>query len=342
MIRMPSPAVDARGELRRAVVVWSLLAALLVGAFLGTVAALNHGTFSAHGFVRSYLDALAREDSRDALATPGVVLPDEGSRALLDARALPGLADVALVSDEPAGDGERAVTYAYTLPSGPGSTEFRVRERPAALGLFARWEFATSPVAAVDLELRHASTFTANGMAVSATAGGAAAEGAGSTYLVLAPAALALDHASEYLEAEEAEVAVTEPGSVVPARVDAEPTADLVASVQSEVEGYLTECTTQSVLYPSGCPFGKTIRDRITAPPVWTMTTMPQITLRPASDDPADLDWVVPSTVGTAHIRVPVRSLYDGSVKDLDEDVPFSVSWRVSVDETSGVRIQGL
>jgi hypothetical protein len=342
MIRMPSPAVDARGELRRAVVIWSLLAALLVGAFLGTVAALNQGTFSAHGFVRSYLDALAREDSRDALATPGVVLPDDGSRALLDARALPGLADVELVSDEPAGGGERAVTYAYTLPSGPGSTEFRVRETPAALGLFARWEFATSPVAAIDLELRHASTFTANGLAVSATPGGDAAAGAGSTYLVLAPASLALDHASRYLQAEDAEVAVTEPGSVVPARVDAEPTDDLVASVRSEVEAYLTECTTQSVLYPSGCPFGKTIRDRITAPPVWSMTEMPEIALQPASDDPADLDWVVPSTVGTAHIQVPVRSLYDGSVKDLDEDVPFSVSWRVSVDETSGVRIQGL
>jgi hypothetical protein len=51
---------------------------------------------------------------------------------------------------------------------------------------------------------------------------------------------------------------------------------------------------------------------------------------------------VVPSTVGTAHIRVPVRSLYDGSVTELDEDVPFSVSWRVSVDDTTGVRIQGL
>ena len=339
---MPSPAVDARGELRRAVVVWSLLAALLVGAFLGTVAALNQGTFSAHGFVRSYLDALAREDSRDALATPGVVLPEEGSRALLDARALPGITDVELVSDEPAGDGERAVTYAYTLPSGPASTEFRVRETPAALGLFARWEFATSPVAVIDLELRHASTFTANGVSVSATPGGETAAGAGSTYLVLAPASLALDHASEYLQAADAEVAVTEPGSVVPARVDAEPTDDLVASVRSEVEAYLTECTTQAVLYPSGCPFGKTIRDRITAPPVWSMTAMPEIALQPASDDPADLDWVVPSTVGTAHIRVPVRSLYDGSVKDLDEDVPFSVSWRVSVDETSGVRIQGL
>jgi hypothetical protein len=112
--------------------------------------------------------------------------------------------------------------------------------------------------------------------------------------------------------------------------------------VQSEVEAYLTQCTTQAVLYPSGCPFGKTIRDRITAPPVWSMTAMPRIALQPASGDPADLDWVVPSTVGTAHIRVPVRSLYDGSVKDLDQDVPFSVSWRVSVDETSGVRIQGL
>jgi len=339
---MPSPAVDARGELRRAVVVWSLLAALLVGAFLGTVATLNRTTFSAHGFVGSYLDALAREDSRDALAMPGVVLPDTGSRALLAAEALPGLADVELVSDEPAGGGERTVTYAYALPSGPGSTSFRVRERPAALGLFARWEFATSPVAAIDLELRHASTFTANGLAVQAAPGGESAEGAGSTYLVLAPGAIALDHASRYLEAEDAEVLVTEPGSVVPARVDAEPTDDLVASVQSEVDAYLTECTTQSVLFPSGCPFGKSIRDRITAPPAWSMTAMPEITLQPASDDPADLDWVVPSTVGTAHIRVPVRSLFDGSVKDLDEDVPFSVSWRVSVDDTSGVRIQGL
>jgi hypothetical protein len=349
MIRMPSPAVDARGALRRAVVTWSLLAALLVGAFLGTVASVNRTVFSAHGFVQAYLGALAREDSADALATPGVVLPDEGSRALLDGRAMPGLADVELVSDEPAsGDpaaaraGERAVTYAYTLPSGPASTEFRVRPLPATLGLFARWEFATSPVAAVDLDLRHAATFTANGLAVSATPGGDAAEGAGSTYLVLAPSALALDHASSFLEAEEVEVAVTEPGSVVPARVDAEPTAELVASVQGEVEAHLTACTTQAVLFPSGCPFGKPIRDRITAPPVWTMTAMPEVALRPASDDPADLDWVVPSTVGTAHIEVPVRSLYDGTVTELDEDVPFSVSWRVSVDEQEGVRIQGL
>jgi len=342
---MPSPAVDARGELRRAVVLWSVLAALLVGAFAGTVATLDRTVFSAHGFVRSYLDALAREDSRDALATPGVVLPDDGSRALLDDRALPGLADVELVSDEPApdgADGERVVTYSYTLPSGPGSTAFRVRETPAALGLFDRWEFATSPVAAVDLELRHAATFTANGLAVAATAGGDAAAGAGSTYLVLAPADLALDHASSFLQAEQTDVAVTDPGSVVPARVDAEPTPELIASVQGEVESYLTACTTQAVLFPSGCPFGKSIRDRITSPPVWTMTAMPEVTLRPASDDPADLDWVVPSTVGTAHIQVPVRSLYDGTVKDLDEDVPFSVSWRVTLDEDAGVRIQGL
>jgi hypothetical protein len=343
MIRMPSPAVDAPGALRRAVVTWSLLAALLLGAFLGTVASLNRTVFSAHGFVHAYLDALAREDSRDALATPGVVLPEEGSRALLDARAMPGLADVELVSDEPAaGSGERAVTYAYTLPSGPGSTEFRVRPLPATLGLFARWEFATSPVAAVDLDLRHAATFTANGLAVSATPGGDAAEGAGSTYLVLAPATLTLDHASSYLEAEEIAVAVTEPGAVVPARVDAEPTQGLVDSVQGEVEEYLTACSTQAVLFPSGCPFGKAIRDRITAPPVWSMSDMPEIALRPASDDPADLDWVVPSTVGTARIQVPVRSLYDGRVTELDEAVPFSVSWRVSVDEETGVRIQGM
>ncbi|WP_414171766.1 hypothetical protein [Clavibacter tessellarius] len=118
------------------------------------------------------------------------------------------------------------VTYSYTLPSGPGSTAFRVRETPAALGLFDRWEFATSPVAAVDLELRHAATFTANGLAVSATAGGDAAAGAGSTYLVLAPADLALDHASSFLQAEQTDVAVTDPGSVVPARVDAEPTPE--------------------------------------------------------------------------------------------------------------------
>jgi hypothetical protein len=342
MIRMPSPAAVAPGALRRAVVTWSLLAALLLGAFVGTVASLNRTVLSAHGFVHAYLDALAREDSRDALATPGVVLPEEGSRALLDARAMPGLADVELVSDEPAGDDERAVTYAYTLPSGPASTSFRVRPLPATLGLFARWEFATSPVAAVDLDLRHAATFTANGLAVSATPGGDAAEGAGSTYLVLAPSTVALDHASAYLEAEETAVAVMEPGSVVPARVDAEPTEELVASVQGEVEAYLTACTTQAVLLPSGCPFGKPIRDRITAPPAWSMARMPEIALRPASDDPADLDWVVPSTVGTAHIRVPVRSLYDGRVTELDEDVPFSVSWRVSVDEESGVRIQGL
>jgi hypothetical protein len=37
----------------------------------------------------------------------------------------------------------------------------------------------------------------------------------------------------------------------------------------------------------------------------------------------------VPETTGAAHIVVDVRSLFDGSVTRLDQDVPFAVSYRV-------------
>ena len=53
---MPSPAVDARGELRRAVVVWSLLTALLVGTFLGTVASLKAFAAETVPVVEGHLD----------------------------------------------------------------------------------------------------------------------------------------------------------------------------------------------------------------------------------------------------------------------------------------------
>ena len=65
---------------------WLVVFALLAAGFGATVLALNADVFSAHGFVRSYLQALERQDADEALAFAGVDVPEsEVSTLLVDA-----------------------------------------------------------------------------------------------------------------------------------------------------------------------------------------------------------------------------------------------------------------
>jgi hypothetical protein len=308
---------------RREVLLWTVAVGAVLLAFGVTVLALNLTVYSATGFVRSYLDALSRHDATTALELAGPAPAGDASDALLVREAMGDLEDIRITGERTTPDGTHLVTAEYVVDGEPGSTVFAVARGGTLFGVFNGWRFVQSPLAVLQLTVKHGDAFTANGVDLVAGAG----QDAQTLYLAFAPSAIELTHESQYLTAKPVTAVLLQPGTAVPAVVDVRANEAFVAEVQRQIDDYLETCTTQHVLLPTGCPFGQTIDDRVASEPVWTMVQDPAVTLEPAG---AVATWRVPNTGGVAHLVVDVQSLFDGSISTFDEDVPFSVSYDVT------------
>ena len=305
--------------MRTTTIAWLAVFALLVAGFGATVAALNASLYSAHGFVSSYLEALDRKDATAALAIPGVDGTTEGTDALLTSNAMSDLGDYTLVRDTEEAGGLHTVVFDVALDSGVARTEFHVQRSGTRFGLYPTWSFAASPLATLAVTVRHANGVTVNGADV-------ASDGA---LLVFAPGNYVVDHSSAYLEADAVTAVVTEPGTIVDAKVTAEPSEEFVTAVQSEVEGFLDACATQKVLQPTGCPFGRVINNRVEGDPIWAIGDYPTVSIIAGRETGS---WLVPTAPGVAHLTATVVSLFDGSVTQLDDDVDFTVAYVITLD----------
>ena len=107
--------------------------------------------------------------------------------------------------------------------------------------------------------------------------------------------------------------------------------------MQEKVDAYLDECATQEVLFPTGCPFGQPIENRVVSTPEWSIADYPDIRIEAGGEFET---WVVPTTSGTAHLVVEVQSLFDGSVSTFDEDVPFDVDYLIAFTGPSTITIE--
>ncbi|MGX5681687.1 hypothetical protein [Schumannella luteola] len=309
--------------MRRELITWSVVAAIVLGAFGLTVLVLNNTVYNASGFVQSYLDTLARKDAAGALEMIGAYdNPDEASDTLLRRSAMSELTDIRLTSDIEVEGGVHKVTFTYSADGTPGRTTFEVKATGLAFGLFPSWEFVTGPLSTMYVTVVGDARFSANGIdLVSPTPNDPAG------YLVFTPSSIRLNHDTTYLDAEPVTVAVADAGASVPTALMVKPNALMLERVQEQVDDILDTCATQQVLMPTGCPFGQSMGNRIITSPAWSIVQYPEVSLR-AGDRSGD--WIVPSTPATAHLVVDVRSLFDGSVSTFDEDVPFSVSYSVA------------
>lgn len=304
--------------MRREILTWSLVVAVLVGGFIGSIAILNATLYSASGFVRGYLDAVARYDATGALELAGPSVAGDASTALLNRSAMGELSDIRLISDTALENGDHSVVYGYSIGGVEGESTFSVRPTGTLLGLFTTWSFKSSPLGVVELTVRHDDRFSANGVElVTPTQNGPA------PYIVFTPGLYEFDHTSQLLRADEVRVAVTEPGSAVPARLTVEPNELFVEEVSDAVNDYLDACATQEVLQPTGCPFGRPITNRIDTTPAWSIVDYPEVSIVAGRERS---QWLMSQAAATAHLVVDVKSLFDGTVTTLDEDVPFSVS----------------
>ena len=92
------------------------------------------------------------------------------------------------------------------------------------------------------------------------------------------------------------------------------------------------------MLQPTACPFGFVVQDRIVSPPTWSIAAQPTVSVVPDG-----AGWRIPPAEAVAHIEVDIRSLFDGSVSEVTEDVPFTVTGSIAVlpDGTASITVSG-
>lgn len=317
--------------MRRIVITWSALFALLFAGFAASVVALNADLYSAHGFVSRYLEALERHDSSGALELAGVRTGNDAASDLLTDRAMGDLRDARVVSDTAGKDDRHTVVMEYEIAA-PGAkeattatSEFVVARDGTRFGLFPSWRFVTSPVNTVAVTVLHSQDFTVNGLDLTTEA----APDSPATYQVFTPGLYSIGHESTYLDAKPVAAAITEVGEIMDVTVDVQANEAFVAEVQKHVSQYLGKCTTQQVLMPTGCPFGHQLSNRVESAPVWTMVADPVVSIVPGA---VSGSWAVPKTGAMAHLVVGVRSLFDGKVSTFDEDIPFDVQYALTFE----------
>lgn len=328
-----------------------IVGALLLVAIAAGSAAIYREFYSPTAFVQRYLGLLESGHAADALAIPGVAvdsaeleaagLPANASEALLRPAALGALTDVSFVSEEIAADGTTMVGVTYRAGAYSGTTTFAV-QRTGSIGLAPTWSFARSPLALMDLSVSGSMTFDVNGFTIDkrqvSPDGVDADPEAAVALLVFSPGLYSVSVDTPISTSPGVAVLSDSPLANVPVSVQALPTPEFVGVVQQRVEEFLTTCATQEVLQPTACPFGFSVQDRVVSVPTWSIAQQPVVAVQPDG-----AGWRIPDAEAIAHIQVDIRSLFDGSVDSVSEDVPFIVSGAIEIlpDGTASIVVRG-
>lgn len=353
--------------MRRELITWSVIAAVILGAFGLTVLVLNNTVYNASGFVRSYLAALERQDAAGALE----ILGDLGELGDGDGGQPDGATEAPSNTETPGSEESNPPRDSDNQDDAPEADDAEAGPSDVLLRRTAMSELTDvrliSDTPTPDGTHRVTYAYTADGHP-------------GRTTFEVRSTGLAfgLFPQWEFVRGPLSTMYVTVVG-------DARFTAndlDLVSPTPNDPAGYLV-FTPSSVLLnhdttyldaepvtvavteagasvPTALmvqPNAKMIEqvqaevnadlDQCTTQEVLMPTGCPfgqsmgnriitppawSITTYPevslrAGDRSGE--WIVPLTAGTAHLIVDVRSLFDGSVSTFDEDVPFSVSYAV-------------
>ncbi|MCY1378187.1 hypothetical protein D9M69_658010 [compost metagenome] len=88
------------------------------------------------------------------------------------------------------------------------------------------------------------------------------------------------------------------------------------------------------MLQPTACPFGYFVQDRIDSLPKWSIAQQPTVGVAPDG-----ASWSITPAEAVAHIEVDIRSLFDGVVRPVSEDVPFIVKGTITVQPDGSASI---
>jgi hypothetical protein len=326
----------------------AVIGVLLLGAIGAGGLTLYKEFYGPSAFVTRYLDLLATGRAADALHVPGVAIDSDtiedagiaggASEALLRQAALAPLSDITVVSEETT-DAVTSVTVSYVAGSHPGTTTFEV-EQDGWVGVTPNWTFTRTPLAAVSLTVLGADRFAVNGFEIDrhqvSPDGAVAVPTDPLPLLVFTPGVYSVTVDTAISTSPGVSFLADSPLTQTPVDVQTVPTEEFVSVVQTRVEEFLTECTTQQVLLPTACPFGLEVQNRLANLPVWSIAAQPSVTV-----EPDGAQWMIPATDAVAHIEVDIRSLFDGSIQHISEDVPFRVDGTIAIlpDGSASIRV---
>lgn len=338
-----------RRRLRVDLSILALVGVLLVAAVGAGGSALYRSFYSPSAFVMDYLELLSAGRAADALQLPGVAVEradlaeaeiEPGvSEALLRQRALSQLTEMEVVSEADAGQERTAVTVSYRAGGHPGTSTFLI-EQDGWIGIAPGWRFAESPLAAIELTVLGADQFAVNGFAIDrrqvSVDGLEAAPEDPLPLLVFTPGVYAVTVDTPIAAASGTALLADSPMVTTALKVQAEPTEEFIAIVQERVEEFLEGCTEQEVLQPTACPFGFPVQNRINSAPKWSIAAQPHVAV-----EPDGAHWRIPPADAVAYIEVEIRSLFDGSVQLVEEEVPFQVNGtiRILADGSASIRV---
>lgn len=344
----PGTRSPRRRRLGADLTILALVGVLLLAALGAGGVALYTQFYGPSAFVTRYLDLLAEGRAADALQVPGVAIDrttvveagiDPGaSEVLLRRAALAPLSDITVESEKTI-DGVTSVTVSYSAGGHHASSTFEV-EQDGWVGVTPNWRFTRTPLAAVSLSLLGADEFAVNGFEINRNQispdGVKADPLAPLSMLVFTPGLYSVTVDTAISASPGISVLSDAPLTQTPVNLQTEPTTEFVEVVQTRVEEFLTECTTQQVLLPTACPFGLEVQNRIASLPVWSISAQPAVTVQPDG-----AQWMIPAADAVAHIEVDIRSLFDGSIQHVSEDVPFQVNGTIAIlpDGSASIRV---
>jgi len=349
-IIQPPRKARTRRRLALDLTLLGIVGVVLAGAVFAAWGVMQREFYSPTAFVERYVELLAEGRAADALAVPGVAvnsaeleeagLPPAASEALLRSSALAPIRDAHVVAEEQDGDITH-VTVEYTARGHDGRTTFAV-ERDGSIGLAPTWRFATSPLAVMNLGVTGSMVFDVNGFEIDkrqVSPDGAEADPAAPvSLLVFSPGLYSVSVDTAISSTPGVAVLSDSPFRAIPVNVVAQPTEKFLGVVQEKVEEFITSCATQEVLQPTACPFGFFVEDRIASLPEWSIVKQPTVAV-----EPDGAGWSILAAEAVAHIEVDIRSLYDGRVRAVSEDVPFIVKGTITVrpDGTATIVVTG-
>lgn len=339
-----------RSALRTDLTILGVVGVLLIAALGAGGMSLYQQVYSPSAFVQRYLDLLASGRAADALQVPGVSVDlsikkdtdihATASEALLRTAALAQLTDYTVTSETQKG-GVYRVSTAYRAGGVRGTSTYRVVQ-DGWVGVVPNWRFERSPIAEVELTVRGADVFKVNGFELDRRQ--VSDKGVGASpldplhLLVFTPGAYSVTVDTPIAATPGVRVLADKALAHTPVDVQAQPTAKFTELVQQRVGEFLTACATQQVLLPTACPFGLEVSNRLAdgSLPKWSITQQPVVTVVPDG-----ANWKIPPTDAVAHIVVSIKSVFDGSVRKVSEDVPFQIDGTISIqpDGTASIRV---
>jgi len=298
------------------------VAAAIVGVV--SVILVNRSLYSPEGVVRSYFAALEAGDASSARALPGVVSPyiDRDQLVLLQAAAYTPPSKVS-VSAANVVDGEAIVEASFVVDGKKERASFTLVAEPPLWGVVEQWRFAAPPLGQLQVTVTHDTSFQVGEIGEvdirSYPGGRAEAFSASATFPVFVGAEYEIYRDSSLLTAEPLTVAVTDSG-LRELALEVSTTPQFVAKVQEEIDEALDKCIVQTVLMPTGCPFGYATENRWVGNASWSMATDPIITIVPGDDS-----WLATGD-GVARISGTIQTLFDGSSSPVEVDREFRLA----------------